>query len=109
MLEKLIIPKNKENILLYLAGRKEGYAREIARYFGMALSPVQDQMQILEEGGIIIGRKIGKAIVFQLNPRYPFYNEVLELLNKAISYLPESERDKLLMIRRRPRRKDKPL
>ncbi len=109
MLDKLIIPKNKENILLYLAGRKEGYSREIARYFKIALSPLQDQMQILEEGGIIIGRKIGKTIVFQLNPRYPFYNELLELLNKAISFLPASERDKLLMVRRRPRRKGKPL
>jgi predicted transcriptional regulator len=109
MLDRLIIPKNKENILIYLAGRKEGYAREIARYFRIALSPLQDQLQILEEGGIIISRKVGKTIVFQLNPRYPFYNEVLELLNKAISYMPESERDKLLMIRRRPRRKGKPL
>lgn len=109
MINNLISPKTKEQILIYLAGRKEGYAREIAKYYDSSLSPVQIQLANLEEAGIIYSRNAGKTILYQLNPRYPFYKELLALLEKAITFLPESEKVKLLMNRKRPRRKGKPL
>jgi len=107
MIESLISPKSKEQILLYLAGRKEGYAREIAKYYDISLSPIQNQLANLEEAGIIYSKNAGKTILYQFNPRYPFYIELLALLEKAISFMPESEKEKLLMNRKRPRRKDK--
>ena len=109
MINNLIIPKTKEQILIFLAGRKEGYAREIAKYYNSSLSPVQNQLANLEEAGIIYSKNAGKTILYQLNPRYPFYKELLALLEKAITFLPESEKVKLLMNRKRPRRKGKPL
>jgi len=109
MIESLLSPKTKEQVLIFLAGRKEGYAREIAKYYDISLSPIQNQLANLEEAGIIFSRNAGKTILYQLNPRYPFYKELLALLEKAISFMPENEKEKLLMNRKRPRRKGKPL
>jgi predicted ArsR family transcriptional regulator len=109
MIENLISPKTKENILIFLAGRKEGYAREIAKYFECSLSPIQNQLENLELAGILISKSVGRTIVFELNPRYAFNKELVSLLEKAISFLPDGEKEKLLMIRKRPRRKGKPI
>ncbi len=109
MIEKLISPKTKENVLIFLAGREEGYAREIAKYYNSSLSPIQNQLVNLEQAGVIISKEVGKTLVFRLNPRYPFNKELVNLLEKAISFLPGNEKDRLLMNRKRPRRKGKPI
>lgn len=109
MTGNLITPKTKELILIYLAGRKEGYAREIANYYKMSLSPVQNQLEHLENSGIIYGKHSGKTIIYRFNQRYPYYKELIKLLEKVLLFLPESEKVKLLITRKRPRRKGKPL
>ncbi len=109
MLETIFTSKNKEKILLYIEARKEGYAREIAKYYSCGLSPIQAQLEKLEIGGLLSSRSIGKTRVYYFNPRYPFLKEIRALLAKAIQFLPASEQERLLVFRRRPRRKGKPL
>ncbi|MBE2228760.1 MAG: winged helix-turn-helix transcriptional regulator [Ignavibacteria bacterium] len=109
MLNNLICPKTKEQILLYLAGRNQGYAREIAEYYKTSLSPIQNQLTLLENAGIIYGSSIGRTIVFRLNPRYTFYKELTALLERALEFLPVNEKEQLLMNRKRPRKRSKPL
>jgi len=109
MLEALIGSKTRERVLFYLASRKEGYAREIAEFYQSSLSPVQHQLDRLESGNILVSRLSGKTRVYSFNPRYPFLQELLSLVNKAVSFLPEKEQHSLLMVRKRPRRKGKPL
>lgn len=109
MTGNLITPKTKELILIYLAGRNEGYAREIAKYYNMSLSPVQNQLELLESSGIIYGKNAGKTIIYRFNQRYPYYNELIKFLEKVLLFLPENEKEKLLMTRKRPRRKGKPI
>ena len=109
MLEGLFTSKTKEQILLYLTARNEGYAREIAGYYNKSLSLVQKQLDNLEFGNIIVNKKSGRTIVYYFNPRYALINELRSFLNKALEFLPENEKERLLYIRRRPRRKGKPL
>jgi predicted ArsR family transcriptional regulator len=109
MLEYLFTSKTKEQILIYLAGRNEGYAREIADYYNKSLSVVQSQLNRLENGSIIVSQKTGRTIIFKFNTRYTFYRELINLLLKAIDFLPEKEKERLLFLRKRPRRKGKPL
>ncbi|MGA2507485.1 MAG: winged helix-turn-helix domain-containing protein [Chitinispirillaceae bacterium] len=109
MLEGLFGSACREKTLLFLFARQEGYAREIARFFNTGLDPVQKQLERLEFGGVVYGRPAGKTRLYSFNPRYPFLKELKSLLEKAISLYPEEERDKLTMVRRRPRRKGKPL
>lgn len=109
MFESLFNSNNKERILLYLAAREEGYAREIARFFGSSLAPIQNQLNLLERGGIIFSRTLGRTRLYAFDPRYPLLTELKALLDKALTFYPPEERDRLLLERQRPRRKGKPL
>lgn len=109
MLEPIIGSRIRELILIYLAGRKMGYGREIASFCGVSLSPVQNQLDRLENGNVLVSSSSGKTRVYSFNPRYPFLKELTQLLDKAITFLPKEKQDQLLLIRKRPRRKDKPL
>ncbi len=109
MLESLFGSINRERALLFINARGEGYAREIARFFDAALSPIQKQLDKLEAGNILASKERGRTRIYSFNPRYPFLKELKELLNKAIVFLPENERKRLEYSRRRPRRRGKPL
>ena len=85
----------------------EGYAREISRFFGTALNPIQKQLDKLELGGILVSFSKGLTRIYSFNPRYLFLKELKAILDKALTFYPEKERERLLMNRRRPRRRGK--
>ena len=109
MLEPLLGSITRERILIYLQVRKEGYARELSRFFKTDLTPVQKQLERLENGGVLYSRGAGRTRLFGLNPRYPFLNELRALLEKALAFYPAEEREKLVLARTRPRKKGKSL
>ncbi|MBL8025254.1 MAG: winged helix-turn-helix transcriptional regulator [Fibrobacteres bacterium] len=109
MLEQLFGSQSREKVLIYLLIRTDGYAREIARFFDIDLTPIQKQLERLELGNIIYCRKIGRTKLYSFNPRYPFLNELKTLLEKAFSFYPTEIRNDLLKNRRRPRRAGKPI
>ncbi len=109
MLEPILGSVNCERVLVFLAARDEGYARDIARFFETAVAPVQSQLAKLENGGVIVSREAGRTRLYSFNPRYPFVSELRALLDKALSFYPDDLRERLIMSRRRPRRAGKPL
>jgi predicted transcriptional regulator len=109
LLEPILGSKNREFVLAFLQARGEGYAREIARFFDTDLYPIQDQLERLETAGVIVSKEAGRTVLFQFNPRYPLREELGSLVDKAISYYPEDLKTSLLMNRRRPRLRGKPL
>jgi len=109
MLEPILNSVSRERVLIFLQARGSGYAREIARFYATALGPIQKQLEKLELGGVLVSKMVGRTRLFSFNPRYAFLDELHALLEKAISFYPPEEREKLLMNRRRPRRRAKPL
>lgn len=109
MLEPLLESEKKEKILTYLYTHGEAYPREIARTFHFYLNTVQNQLLKLERGGLLYSRLKGKVRLFGINPRYPFKKELELLLEKALTFLPEEEKEKFYKPRLRPRRSGKPL
>ena len=109
MLETLFGSVSKERIIFFIYARGEGYPREIARFFATGLTPIQRQLEALERGGILLSRLAGRTRLYMFNPRYPLLDELKALIEKAMAFYPEEERERLLIDRRRPRRKDKPL
>jgi hypothetical protein len=109
MLKPLLGSDNAERVLIFLQARKEGYPTEIARFFKRDVFGIQSQLDRLENGGILASRTAGRTRLYSFNPRYPFLPELAQLLEKALSYYPNDEREALLMNRRRPRRREKPL
>jgi DNA-binding transcriptional ArsR family regulator len=109
MLEPLLESTAKEKILLYLYTHGESYPREIARSLGAYVTAIQYQLAKLEDGGVLYSKLRGRIRLFGFNPRYPFKKELEALLAKALSFVPEAERDRLYRPRLRPRRTGKPL
>ena len=109
MLSPLLGSENSERVLIFILKRDEGYAREITRFFNATLYAIQQQLDKLDKGGILVSRKVGQTRLYEFNPRYPFLKELMALLKKAYTFYPDDVREKLEMNRRRPRRRGKPL
>ena len=109
MLEPILGSLSCERVLIFMLAKQEGYAREIARFFNTDLDPVQKQLEKLEVGGVLVSRTAGRTRLYSFNPRYPFLKELRSLLEKALSFYSKEEREELVMSRRRPRRRGKPL
>jgi hypothetical protein len=109
MLKGLLGSEDAERVLLFILSRERGYGREIAAFWKTNQTGVKRQLERLEFAGVLSSQTIGRTRVYTWNPRYAFVSELKALLSRAISFLPESDRSKLMMNRRRPRRADKPL
>ena len=109
MLTPLFGTENSERALIFLLARNEGYAREIAQFFGANLYAIQRQLDKFEARGVLVSRTAGRTRLYGFNPRYPFLNELKQLLEKALSFYPDDVRESLVMNRRSPRKRGKPL
>jgi len=109
MIEAIVGSISCERVLVFLNARGEGYAREIAAFFSSSLAPVQKQLDKLEAGGVLASRTAGRTRLYTFNPRYPLLRELSALLEKSISFYDEELQQRLLLNRRRPRRRGKPL
>jgi hypothetical protein len=97
MLEPVLGSASSERALIFILARGKGYATEISRFFVADLSPIQKQLDKLELGGVLISHTAGRTRFYEFNPRYPFLKELMGLLEKALSFYPEKERDSLLI------------
>ena len=111
MLETLFGNINVERILFFLLANEKCYATQLKNKFNLSLSPIQNALERLERGSIIVSTLVGKTRIYQFNPRYPFLAELKIFLEKAYSFLPEEIKNKYYITtdRRRPRKKGKPL
>jgi len=109
MLEPILGSTSSERVLIFIFSRDEGYAREIARFFGSDPDSIQKQLARLESGGVLVSKTAGRTRLYSFNPGYPFLNELKMMLQKALEFYTEEEREKLIMNRRRPRKAGKPL
>ncbi len=109
MIEALLGSANSERVLLFILAREEAYASQIAKFFNTDLYGIQKQLDKLETGGMLASRKAGRTRLYSFNPRCPFLNELKALLKKVMTFCPEDLKEELLMNRRRPRRRGKPL
>ena len=109
MLKPILDNPVKERILLAILVRKEVYARDVSSIFGCYLLSVQNQLKKLEKGGVLVSRMKGRTRLYTFNPRYPFLDELKKLLQKALTFISDTEKEKYYSPRLRPRRAGKPL
>lgn len=109
MLETLLGSTSCEQVLLFILARDEGYPREIARFFTVDYRPIRNQLDKLETGGILRSRSAGRTRLYSFNPRCPFLKELKALLDRVMVFCPDDLKQRLLVNRRRPRRRGKPL
>ncbi len=109
MIEAITGSLLKEKILLYLVLNPLSYPNKIARNFGYNLNAVQKQLEKLESGRVVCSRLKGRVRLYEMDPRYPFKNELEALLRKVYSYIDQETKDKYYIERTRPRKPGKPL
>ncbi len=109
MLEAIFGNSTIEKVLLFLYTYREGYGKQISDNFNISLNGIQQQMQRLEEGGVVVSQKKGNTRLYVFNPRYVFLKELEGLLSKAMDLVSEKELQKYYRKRTRPRKKGKPL
>ena len=109
MLEPLLGNSTKEKILFALGTYGQAYPLELSKMFNISVNGIQQQMDRLENGGVIFSSRVGKTRLYQFNPRYPFLKELKALIQKAMDFLSEKELQEYHRKRARPRKKGKKL
>ena len=83
MLQAIVGNASAEKVLLFMAARQSGYAREIAQTFDTDVTPVKNQLERMERDGMLVFERVGRTKVYQFNPRFAFVNEVKALGKKS--------------------------
>ena len=111
MLESLFGTPIIEKVLFFLITNKKCYPSQLKGVFQAHLYSFQRALARLEKGSIIVSYREGKTLFYEFNPRYPFFTELKDFLQKAYESLPQEMRDKYYepSLRKRPRRQGKPL
>jgi predicted transcriptional regulator len=109
MLESIFGNKTTEKVLLSLFHHHENYVAGIAQDFSMAENPIRAQLSRLEESGIIHSKSAGRTRLYSFNPKSPYAVPVKNLIAVLYNSIPIKDREHIFKVRRRPRRKGKPV
>ena len=94
-----------------MIANKKCFASELRQSFETPIFGIQRALARLENQGILVSIVEGNNRMYYWNPRYPFIEEFKKFIEKAYSSLPEDFKKKYYEreIRKRPRKKGKPL
>jgi hypothetical protein len=109
MLKTLLGSLSRERVLTFIAAREEGYARQITEFWGCPDRPIKRELNRLEAAGVLIAKRYGRTVSYRFNPRLFIRAELKALLLKVIDAYPPEWKQRLLLDRRRPRAKGKPV
>lgn len=109
--EQLFASHIVEKILFYMIANQKCFAAELRQCFGIPIFGIQRALTRLEKQGILASVIEGKTRMYYWNPRYPFLTDFKNLIEKAYSSLPDDIKKEYYerTIRKRPRKKGKPL
>lgn len=108
-LEALFGNRTAAKLMLYLFHYGEAYGTGAARDLGIALSPVQRQLDKFEASGVLVSKLLGNTRVYTFNPKQPATRRLKDLIQVFYEAIPLEERERLFATRRRPRRRGKPV
>ena len=100
--------QTRTRVLIALQFGGESYARELARLLETPLSAVQGALRSLERDGLVGAKSAGRTRLCRLEPRYFATRELCAFLARLAAGEPRL-RDRVELVRRRPRRTGKPL
>lgn len=109
MLEPVLGNGTIEKILFSLESYDHAYPTGLSKMFNIPVNGIQQQLERLENGGVVVSSMVGRTRLYQFNPRYLFLKELRALLQRAMEFLSEKEIQQHYKRRTRPRKKGKPL
>lgn len=109
MIETIFGNVTAAKIMLYLFHYGEAYASGISRDMKITLSQVQKQLDKFEEAGILVSKSMGRVRIYTFNPKIAVTKKLKELIQVFYDAIPLEQKEELFAVRRRPRRKGKPV
>lgn len=91
-LQPLLANRNIERILLFCFVNESCYGSLLHTLLQVPLTPIQHALRRLEEGEVLISHVERKRKIYRLNPDYPLYSELQNLLRKCYTLLPPEEK-----------------
>lgn len=82
---KILFGKARRAILSLVYGHSDEafYLRQIVRFTGYGLGPIQRELKLLTDAGIIRRNVRGRQVYFQANLNSPIFSELKSLINKT--------------------------
>lgn len=100
--------QSRTDVLLALAFLEESHGGELATMLPCSLSQIQRALASLELAGIAVSVQRGNQRRYRLNPRYVALPELSALAGALIVHRPDLT-ERMMAVRRRPRKKGKEL
>ena len=107
MLEKLFGNETLAMIFLNLFHYGEVYSGMIEKNTGTGSRAVLNQLNKMEEIGILVSREVGRTRLYQFNPKSPFIKPLKEIIEITYSNMNIKLKEKTFKERMRPRAKGK--
>ena len=82
----LITSKMRIRILmrLFLNPAKEAYLRELSAEFGTSASQVKDELDKLQDSGLLSSNRKGRQVFFRANEEHPLFPELNSMVRKSL-------------------------
>lgn len=107
MLDKLFGNETLAMIFLNLFHYGEVYSGLIEKNTGTGSRAVLNQLNKMEEAGILVSREVGRTRLYQFNPKSPFIKPIKEIINITYSNMSIKLKEQMFKERLRPRAKGK--
>ncbi|MFN7903605.1 MAG: hypothetical protein ACK5P5_00325 [Pseudobdellovibrionaceae bacterium] len=102
MLSELFGSKTTVFCLLQLVALGEAYPLVVSTIYKISNTQVTRTLNKLEQADILVGREIGRTLMYSLNTSWFLFKELKALLNKVILNMPIDDQEKYFMKRKRP-------
>lgn len=109
MLETIFGNETAAKVMLYLFHYGEAYASGIARDMGITLSQVQKQLDRFEQANILVSKLMGRVRIYSFNPKLGVTKKLKDLIQVFYDAIPLEQKEEIFSVRRRPRRRGKPV
>jgi DNA-binding transcriptional ArsR family regulator len=109
MLDKLFGSETLMYIFLNLYHYGEIYSALIEKNTGIGSRAVLNQLDKMEEAGILVSRSVGRTRLYQFNMKNPMIKPLKEIINMTYSNISLKKKEKMFKERMRPRAKGKPV
>lgn len=107
MLDKLFGNETLALIFLNLYHYGEVYSALIEKNTGIASRPVLNQLNKMEEAGVLVSRVVGRTRLYQFNSKNAVIKPLKEIIKITYSNMNIKMKEKMFKERMRPRAKGK--
>ena len=104
-----LLGRTAARLLLYLFHYGEAYATGAGKDLGIPQSAVQRQLAKLEAAGFLTSKLSGRTRLYRIHPKTPAARRLNEFVGVFYEAMPLAERERMFGVRRRPRRRGKPV